>query len=68
MQIKERKQNILATIRHFIIPANLKPTNLKPTKGAFKYDLTPGGESKILEKCEDYYIKIHKKCEEGGWK
>ena len=33
-------------------------------KGAFKYDLTPGG-SRILKKCEDHYIKSHKKCEDG---
>ena len=25
-----------------------------------------GGGSKILEKCEDHYIKSHKKCEDGG--
>ena len=24
------------------------------------------GGSKILEKCEDHYIKSHKKCEDGG--
>ena len=38
------------------------------SQGPFKYDLTPegGGGSKILEKCEDHYIKSHKKCEDGG--
>ena len=25
-----------------------------------------GGGSKILEKCEDHYIKSHQKCEDGG--
>ena len=28
----------------------------------------PGGGSKIPEKCEDHYIKSHKKCEEEGVK
>ena len=27
-----------------------------------------GGGSKILKKCEDHYIKSHKKCEDGGLK
>ena len=27
-----------------------------------------GGGSKFLEKCEDHYIKSHKKYEEGGVK
>ena len=36
--------------------------------GPFKYNLTPeGGGFNILEKCEDHYIKSHKKCEDGGW-
>ena len=26
------------------------------------------GGSRILEKCEDHYIKSHKKCEDGGVK